>query len=80
MSIYITQQKKEEIEAKLAELQCEYSKNGGIVREIIGSAIIHFKKIISEAIVLPAQKNWDNFDIEEALFKYPNGVIICNQD
>jgi hypothetical protein len=75
--IYITQQKKEEIEAKIAELQNE--EVFGDAYYIVYGTIQTLEQILSEAIVLPVEESWVNCDKNNLLFKqaqYPNGVII----
>lgn len=83
MSYYITQQKKEELEAKIAELEeenkfpidkWEEGKNQG--------KIYILEEILSEAIVLPVEESWSRAKLYShstpvSISKdYPNGVII----
>ena len=88
MSIYITQQKKEELEAKMVEL---INKSE---RSLLGDWHWHqgrinmLNDILNESIVLPVEESWDNrFDAlydaanESELMYYlsqnlPNGIII----
>lgn len=67
--IYLTEEAKKEIEAKISELQ-------------IFSPLetIAFEEILSSATIIPVEKRWQDVK-NESLFtkveeKYPNGVII----
>ena len=90
MSIYITEQKKKELEAKIAELECEKLKH-----EIQSSfdlvwvskttqTIDLLKEFLLEAIVLPVEESWEdclsNTERDDCVNScknnYPNGVII----
>jgi hypothetical protein len=90
MSIYITQQKKEEFEAKIAELRklMEYETIGGIIS--LNGTMDTYTYILSHAIVLPVEESWDGYfdatinsfiddDPNASLqtrLKYKDGVII----
>jgi hypothetical protein len=86
MSIYITQQQKEEWEAKVAELEeklnriyGDFSKPNGGVYFTWKTQIKTYKEILLMATVLPIEESWDGFDKINLPFKklqYPNGVII----
>jgi hypothetical protein len=90
MSIYITQQKKEELEKEL-----KFVKEG-IHRSYMSSMgttgdRLYYKgkqdalnKILSEAIVLPVEESWSKFyNNSDSLYNqedYPNGVIIKSKE
>jgi len=88
MSIYITQQKKEELEAKMVELinKSERSLLGD--RHWYQGRINMLNDILNESIVIPVEESWENrFDAlydaahESELMYYlsqnlPNGIII----
>jgi len=75
--IYLTEQGKQEIEAKIAELE-EY-KDSEICKDprdwsfTSGKQAI-LKEILSSAIILPVEKS-ENFNLEK-IFDYKKGVII----
>lgn len=73
--IYLSQQKKKELEAKIAELEHKNNVIGGITyKEVLNV----YKEILSEAIVLPVQESWEIAINRETILNisYPNGVII----
>jgi hypothetical protein len=88
MSIYITQQKKEELEARISELDTIRNESSSDNNDWYLGRIKVLKEILSEAIVLPVEESWDNrFDAlydaanESELMYYlsqnlPNGIII----
>jgi hypothetical protein len=88
MSIYITQQKKEELEARISELDTIRNESSSDNNDWYLGRIKVLKEILSEAIVLPVEESWDNrFDAlydaanECELMYYlsqnlPNGIII----
>jgi hypothetical protein len=88
MSIYITQQKKEELEARISELETIRNESSSDNNDWYLGRIKVLKEILSEAIVLPVEESWDNrFDAlydaanESELMYYlsqnlPNGIII----
>lgn len=78
--IYLTQQGKEEIEAKIAELEkiiplqpAHYVKGEIYTRELL-------KEILSSSTILPVEESWDNvkdmLDINTLPISYKQGVII----
>jgi hypothetical protein len=82
--IYLTQQAKEELEAKIAELKNVVEKyqecKNWMWFDTIGQ-LEAYKEILSSATILPVEESWDNaidtHDVENAFVKhYPNGVII----
>ena len=83
MSIYITQQKKEELKAKMVELI------NNSERSLLGDwhwyqgRINMLNDILNEAIVLPVEESWEItkrtqlYDLPHFLKRaYPTGVII----
>lgn len=82
MSIYLTEEKKKEIEDKITILQEELlrseSNNDSIRASIESYELKIYKEILSEAIVLPIKESWTKaFDIKAVMPEmYPNGVII----
>jgi hypothetical protein len=86
--IYLTQEAKQEIEAKIAELEKE-QKTEGEVLYIIGKAMINtYKEILSSATILPVEKSYNDiqhFETKEygtiirkhfLMANYSKGVII----
>jgi hypothetical protein len=73
--IYLTEESKKEIEAKIALYEfCN------LLPHQVGELKI-FKEILASATILPVEESWDNaidtHDVENAFMKhYPNGVII----
>ena len=65
MSLYITQQQKEEWEFKIAELKSINAKetlfsNGGILSiAIINERKEFYENLLAKAIVLPVEENWE---------------------
>jgi hypothetical protein len=80
MSIYITQQKKEELEARISELDTIRNESSSDNNDWYLGRIKVLKEILSEAIVLPVEESWDEFyNNSDSLYNqedYPNGVII----
>jgi hypothetical protein len=83
--IYITEEAKKELEAKVAELENELQLVGNLFEEVernpyyISNKIKVYQEILSSAIILPVEASWNNCDKNNLLFKqvqYPNGVII----
>jgi hypothetical protein len=78
--IYLTEEGKKEIEAKIAELEKEYpidkweeGKNQG--------RIYMLKEILESATILPVEESWEDVLIETLAtsnynISYPSGVII----
>jgi hypothetical protein len=81
--IYLTQEGKQEIEAKIAELEgtnIHLMKPSHTLGSLEGR-ISALKEILESATILPVEESWDNaidtHDVENAFVKhYPNGVII----
>ncbi len=83
--IYLTQGGKQEIEAKIAELEklSNPSIQGNDSYIIKCEAKIEVcKEILSSAIILPVEESWENVDFIHDYSQpqlrnfYPNGVII----
>lgn len=64
MKFYITQETKQELEDKIAELKKEYDIKSKITDNqwcsIISGQIISFEEILSNSVVLPFEENHDN--------------------
>lgn len=84
MSIYITQQQKEEWETEVTNLkQASIGLNFNIERQYF------LEELLSKAIVLPVEDSWDSFGEKcgikhikgdaDVLIEHPNGVIIKQQ-
>jgi endonuclease/exonuclease/phosphatase (EEP) superfamily protein YafD len=83
--IYLTEEGKQEIEAKIAELERvypEFLKNqlaGTLANRALVSA---YKEILSSAIILSVEESWsdmqilNNDNLEYVKSKFANGVII----
>jgi hypothetical protein len=79
--IYLTEEGKKEIEAKIAELE-----KFAIHKGDTSPRIIMLKEILSSATILPVEDNWDEIRLLDIIdssgtgnltkAKYPNGVII----
>jgi hypothetical protein len=89
MKFFITEETKQEIEAKIAELEKEYNSTGetSLLRIEIQTEIDTLKSILSSATILPVEESWEDvlhstkkhkeYDYSGALkIDYPQGVII----
>jgi|LakMenE18May11ns_1017448.scaffolds.fasta_scaffold9206326_1 hypothetical protein len=78
--IYLTQEGKQEIEAKIAELEdYTYATQDIHLEGSIQGHIYALKEILSLATILPVEESWESVSdyitsIEQSY--YPNGVII----
>jgi hypothetical protein len=81
--IYITLEKKLELEAEIAQREkaLQYESIGGSIH--LEATIGAYKRILSEAIVLPVEESWSDTSIwqhegirEHFEAEYPIGVII----
>jgi len=78
--IYLTQEGKQEIEAKIAELEdYTYATQDLHLEGNIQGHLYCLKKILSSATILPVEESWESVSdyitsIEQSY--YPNGVII----
>jgi len=79
MKFYITQETKQEIEDKIAELESELVKemNPYIYAETNAELDV-YKKTLSYATILPVEESWEYIDENTHTIPkiYPNGVII----
>jgi hypothetical protein len=79
--IYLTQEGKQEIEAKIAELE---KLTKGRPREFVYKQVLQldiYKEILSSATILPVEESWNNLsnntlDRANNSEIYPQGVII----
>jgi hypothetical protein len=80
--IYLTEQGKQEIEAKIAELELNekiHEKNGFIMGANMNHGFVDaLKEMLSSATILPVEESWGNIPIgvNESELSYPQGVII----
>ena len=81
--IYLTEEGKKEIEAKIAEIESSYREYADWEGKL--GELKMLKEILSSATILPVEENWNkavpNGIEEDTIFdyiqdKYPNGVII----
>ena len=74
--IYLTQEGKQEIEAKIAEIENEEDINS----ECWGISSSIYQQILASATILPVEESWNDFyNNSDSLYNqedYPNGVII----
>ena len=82
--IYLTEEAKSEIEAKVAELEQQLELPNHFPMVLSGK-LLCLKEILSSATILPVEESWEAFDkATNAMYKhfkstgveYPNGVII----
>jgi hypothetical protein len=78
--IYLTEEGKQEIETKIAEIEKQMDKNrefASVFYALSGRNLM-LKEILSSAIILPVKESWDEVeDWTGVLKKYcPKGVII----
>jgi len=79
--IYLTQEGKEEIEAKIAELdECIEDLKDEIMKDYFIGKKTLLEEILSSATILPVEENWTNvkdmLDINTLPISYKQGVII----
>jgi hypothetical protein len=82
--IYLTQEGKKEIEAKIAELENYSYATQNIWIEGQNSGILKtLEEILASAIILPIEESWNEFNmsnnsltLENKKIWYPQGVII----
>jgi hypothetical protein len=77
--IYLTQKGKQEIEAKIAELENTHKESSSDNNDYYLGGIEELEEILSSAIILPVEESWESVSdyitsIEQSY--YPNGVII----
>jgi len=74
--IHLTKQAKEEIEAKIMELDIETHGSSAYIFYKSGAMSV-LKSILSSATILPVEESWNRLDVSNyCKDKYPNGVII----
>jgi len=81
IGIYLTQEGKQEIEAKIAELENYTYATQNIWIEGQNSGMVKIlEEILSSATILPVEESWENvkdmLDINTFPISYKNGVII----
>jgi hypothetical protein len=79
--IYLTQEGKQAIEDRIAELEkLENDEffDEHLINYYLYTQIRTYKEILSSATVLPVEESWGNMPIgvNESELSYPNGVII----
>ena len=79
--IYLTQEGKEELEAKIAELdECIEDLKDEIMKDYFIGKKTLLEEILSSATILPVEENWTNvkdmLDINTLPISYKQGVII----
>ena len=76
--IYLTQEGKQEIEAKIAELENTRKESSSDNNDYYLGRIKELKEILSSATILPVEESWGNMPIgvNESELSYPQGVII----
>jgi hypothetical protein len=83
--IYLTQEGKQEIEAKIAELEdYTYATQDLHLEGNIQGHLYCLKEILSSATILPVEESWNNLsnntlDRANNSEIYPQGVIIQNK-
>jgi hypothetical protein len=81
--IYLTQEGKQELEAKISALEEKRNQDKADFNWDRGNLVElnTYKEILASATILPVEESWDNaidtHDVENAFVKhYSNGVII----
>jgi hypothetical protein len=84
--IYLTEQGKAEIQAKIVELEEVYSEflKNQLAGTLANRALVNaYKEILSSAIILPVEESWsivekqtNMMDEHQLRFIYPQGVVI----
>jgi hypothetical protein len=80
--IYLTQEGKQAIEAKIAELENTRKESSSDNNDYYLGRIKELKEILSSATILPVEESWrkcgivNREDRESVNSDYPNGVII----
>lgn len=91
MKIYITEEIKKELDAKIAELENELQLIGNLFEnraynhKLISAELRIRKEILSQAIILPEEESWTKVlvktsEIDSIRNLFPNGVIIKNKE
>ena len=81
MKFYITEETRQELEAKIVEIEESYFKvkgNDDPDEHYLDGARTYLKEILSSATILPVEESWDHVDENTHTIPkvYPNGVII----
>jgi hypothetical protein len=80
--IYITKEKKKEIESKIAEFEFISANDllQNTERDLAQGSLNIYKEILSETVILPSISDWiEVCSTTDAIFfreKFPNGLII----
>jgi len=80
--IYLTEQSKQEIEAKIAELETIRNESSSDNNDYYLGRLKELEEVLSSAIILPVEKSLNDIPISVLMAKqnlseyYPNGVII----
>jgi len=80
--IYLTEQSKQEIEAKIAELETIRNESSSDNNDYYLGRLKELEEILSSATILPVEKSLNDIPISVLMAKqnlseyYPNGVII----
>jgi len=79
--VYLTEEAKQEIEAKIAELENEVVSEFSPGRRIfIDAQLKAYKEILQSATILPVEESWQNIAHSTTVsfyeFDFPQGVII----
>jgi hypothetical protein len=74
--IYLTQEGKQEIEAKIKHIKV--LEINSVLSNFYQGQIAILKEILSSATILPVEESWGNMPIgvNESELSYPQGVII----
>jgi transcription elongation GreA/GreB family factor len=80
--IYLTEQSKQEIEAKIVELETIRNESSSDNNDYYLGRLKELEEILSSATILPVEKSLNDIPISVLMAKqnlseyYPNGVII----
>ncbi len=80
--IYLTEQSKQEIEAKIAELETIRNESSSDNNDYYLGRLKELEEVLSSATILPVEKSLNDIPISVLMAKqnlseyYPNGVII----
>jgi len=73
--IYLTEEAKQQLEAKIAELtELATSKETMSISYIAQHSV--YSLILQSSTILPVEESWASFDLRMDIISYPNGVII----
>ena len=77
--IYLTEEGKAELDAKIVEIENNYFKakeNNDLDAHFFDGARTYLKEILASATILPVEESWAIFDLKMDIISYPQGVII----